>query len=204
MKLQRLTFTLLISLTVFVLIYYEVFNFKNYFNQKVIIKSTDGFMSFINRYCKDEWVKNSYSCLRKLSGHEWLTTTSDLYLFHLIMDLKYDMQLVELTLASYLVTQNLNQTKMILWIHEYMTNSTVTIKLKQTFKYYFEINAFEIKIINMSQLVDNDVYRPYKDKCLDAYKNEPAELSDFLRFLILFNYGGIYVDGKLSYDSNIF
>ena len=163
----------------------------------------DEFMKLIDTHCDNSLTNNTYSCLDELKNHDYSkyespALVSSIVHFHLFYEVKSSeayYERLELTLLSYLATQDLNRTRMILWIDSDALRASETSKVEKMFEYYFKQNIFELKVYNLVKLCDNEIFNLFYKLCVNADKEDPIAFSDFFRFIVLYNYGGIYVDG---------
>jgi hypothetical protein len=115
-----------------------------------------------------------------------------------------DIRIFKLSIMSYLFTQNLCCTRFILWK---LNDFPIAIEnnIKKTFHYYIESNIINIKTFDMNQVckLNESTFRNY-EFCNRKFNNSDythsyAALSDFVRFVVLDIYPGIYTDGDVIY-----
>ena len=100
---------------------------------------------------------------------------------------------LKMTLSSFLTTQDLDHTKLNLWIYYETNKSKLAIQFEKVYKYYFRMGLMEFKVLDLNELCSNGVYKTYYDSCVNLKNvqiSDSTGYSDILRFLLLYNYGG--------------
>lgn len=116
---------------------------------------------------------------------------------------------LKLNIMSYLSTQNLCCTQLLVWT---LNDFPLEIKdyLTKTFSYYIKDKNIEFKTFDLKELcstryessfINHTVCLSESDSNLTEYKL--IGLSDFIRFFVLDIYGGIYTDGDVIYLKNM-
>lgn len=209
-------------------------NFKYYMdnthvNHQIDIKSLDyfnlsTFNAYVDEHCPIEKLDVTYTCLKQLSEFEELEKpvliNRKFIYYHTFWhiddnddenyDKNLDVRIMKLNLLSFLATQNLLQTKLILWTLKPL-NYKLNMHLKKLFDNYLNKEIIQFKIVNLKKLCSKDLFLQLRyEVCTKVdEKNELKRkfyitaLSDFLRFLILYNYGGIWVDGDVIFLSDM-
>jgi hypothetical protein len=170
------------------------------------------FSIFINDYCKTESSANHESeCLEQLSIYHAVNISSfqsqtqrKTFYHHTYWSLKKSNRLhfniMRINILSYLATQNLSLTKLLIWTDKDLDLELV-IKLRKEFKQFFAAGVIDIRPIEFELLCSAGVFNNFYNECI-YNGNKPSNLvaySDFVRFLVLYTYGGIYVDGDVIY-----
>jgi hypothetical protein len=100
---------------------------------------------------------------------------------------------------SFLVTQTLKHTKLIIWTN-YELPKILKDSIEADFKPFIDKNYLEFKIVDLKQLCNHTIFVKKYNHCTgEKDSHNPILLSDFIRFLVLANYGGIYTDGDVLY-----
>jgi hypothetical protein len=109
-------------------------------------------------------------------------------------------RIMKLNILSYLATQNLNETKLIIW-REAKFDDLVLEELRKEFTVFFETNTIEIRRLDFEDFCSNGLFKSYHKPCMHYGKNPSnfVAYSDFVRFLVLYKYSGIYVDGDVVF-----
>ena len=97
--------------------------------------------------------------------------------------------------------QDLNRTKLIIW----SKNLYIVCKIKKTFIKYIKAGILEFRSLDakLPELCSTGIFN-YYEKCQSIFNkrlngSDVVKLSDFVRFLILYKYGGLYVDGDVLF-----
>ena len=122
----------------------------------------------------------------------------------------YQLRVLKLNLMSYLATQNLCCSRFMFWKLKDFPKQIET-DLLQTFSYYFDkkiiqFKQFESKLICKKTVMFKDhEFCKNSNKEKDFNRHYSVSLSDFVRFVVLDQYGGIYTDGDVIYlkDMNL-
>lgn len=117
----------------------------------------------------------------------------------------YQQRVLKLNLLSYLATQNLCCTKFILWKSNKFPKNLLS---NLTFMFSNYLNIIQFKTFNTTELCKTT--QSFKDHNIcqlssnehSNYKNIVG-FSDFVRFFVLDQYGGIYTDGDVIYLQNM-
>lgn len=110
-------------------------------------------------------------------------------------ELRY--RIVKLNIRSFLATQNLKYSKLIVWL-AHGSDNNLKKQLNDQFKNFIDKNIFEIKEVNYENLCLNGAFGQNYKTCVSTRSDDIA-ISDFIRFLVLYEYGGIYTDGDVIY-----
>ena len=176
--------------------------FQHKFNQ------TD-FRIFTQSNCPTKSLNTTYKCLEALktydsSGHFPITSPSKVIYHHTYwtLDAKkidFHARVMQLSILSFLATQTLLHTKLIVWTNEPLPPRVLT-SMNDEFSNYIDKNKLEFKVLDLKNLCDRGVFKKKYEICTKfrSYGNLVAA-SDFVRFLVLYNYGGIYTDGDVFY-----
>lgn len=119
---------------------------------------------------------------------------------------EYKFRMLKLNLMSYLVTQNLCCSKLILW-HLTGLSNQIKSKLTAIFGFYFKNKIIEFKLFDIKDLCFNSI--SFKDHSICKLRNKEIKtkdmvsLSDFVRFFVLDQLGGIYTDADVIYLRNM-
>jgi hypothetical protein len=125
----------------------------------------------------------------------------------------YQFKVINLNLMSFLATQNLCCTKLIIWKMRSFSKYKKDYLIK-TYKYYYDKNYFEFRNFNLRQLCPQAASFKNHAICQNnqfitwiLYNTfgflHPIGLTDFVRFFLLDIYGGIYTDGDFMYLKNM-
>lgn len=214
-----------LCITVFVLLLislnYDLTKFTNdygkriakYLNNNILNEYDANEMQFddiANTYCNVYLLNNSRKCLNKMQTYDtnnYIIEFTKIYkpiYYHTFWEINetslYERRILKLNVLSYLATQNLTHTRLILWT---LKNLEMKDELKAEFKKYFNSGVLEVRLINLTYLCSKGVFEKYYKDCIGvrAYNKYLGyvEFSDFVRFLVLYNYGGIYVDGDVIF-----
>ena len=117
-------------------------------------------------------------------------------------------RVLKLNLISYLGTQNLVETKFILWKLENFPKD-LEEEIVKKFKFYIDNNMIELKIFDLTEFCTKNSLLERSGNCKDIlnFRNSiinsnAVGLSDFVRFIVLLKYGGFYTDGDTMYLRN--
>ena len=166
------------------------------------------FDKFISEECPMKNINISYTCLEKLSkfeieaGEYELEAASPVILYHTFWTIdetkSYHLRVLILQILSFLATQNINRSKLLVWIQNPFSEN-INKTLSGKFGYYLNKAIIEIKLIDFSELCSNSLFRQRYKTCISPNNQNSVAFSDFVRFLILYSYGGIYTDGDVIY-----
>ena len=188
---------------------FQKFEVKLNSNFKVIDKNELKFDDMVNTYCKVEVTRNiSRFCLRmlqkydldKLSVEFELKDANDRIHYHTYWQpdavKSHHQHVMHLNILSFLATQDRSRTKYIVWTSQSLD---VFSKLINDFEKYIKDGVLEFRVLDLKTLCSNGVFLPNINKCLQAGGGNVIMYSDFVRFLVLYTYGGIYVDGDVIF-----
>lgn len=176
------------------------------------------FNKFIDQYCPVENLYISSKCLKELVNCQELSKPAiidnekRLLYYHTIWPelqtsaiYSIDSRIRQLNVNSYLSTQNLLHTKLIIWIIKPFQRNVI-MYIKSMFINFFNKKIIEIKIVNFKELCSKSfVTNSYYNSCTslselgDVEENKFYAAKDFIKFLLLNSYGGIYVDYDFIY-----
>lgn len=111
---------------------------------------------------------------------------------------KERIRLAKLNLLSYLATQNLCCTKFIFWKLPDFPKS-IENDLKLMFSFYIKQGIISIKTFYLREYCDGFLASSVCKSKENLRQNLMVQLSDFIRFVVLEKYGGIYTDGDVIY-----
>lgn len=178
------------------------------FNKKVDYTTFD---EYVDDFCPANTLKNAYDCLKKLQkinidNFQIDYNQTGLIYHHTYWRIhdsnSYHVRVLMLQILSYLATQDLNNTKFIIWITSSFPQPVVDL-LHKKFGYYFNSTNIEIKSLDLKSLCSNGAFKVKYDACVGANEGNPVSFSDFVRFVVLYSYGGIYTDGDVFYLRNM-
>jgi hypothetical protein len=160
------------------------------------------FISLLNESNNDKIKYNCNECLMNKNG------TIKIIYYHTAWQIDstqddYEFRVLNLNLMSFISTQNLCCTRLILWkLRKFAQNKEDILKLK--YREYFDKKYFQFKDFNIKLLcMQSFTFKKYKicnsnrKRSLSSIKT--VGLTDFLRFFILDIYGGVYTDGDFMY-----
>ena len=118
------------------------------------------------------------------------------------------MRLLNLNIMSYLATQNLQETILLFWKLENFPK-TLEEDIIKKYSFYIENSIIILKKFDFYEFCYNDSILDKNGLCKNKnnYQNQLFNsnlvgFSDVLRFIVLFEYGGIYTDGDTIYLRN--
>ena len=177
-------------------------------DQKVRLENgSENFDKIISDYCSVKKNEVGYSCLKHLSKYEiqmhGFTDKSAAKLLHhtfwrLNENKGHHLRVLILQILSFLATQDLETVIFIIWIQNNFTLNTENT-IKNRFSSYFDKRIIQLRILNLTDLCSVGLYKKYYDECLSSNNKNSIAFSDFIRFLVLYKYGGIYTDGDVFY-----
>jgi hypothetical protein len=163
------------------------------------------FNNLIKNYCPVADNNISYSCLEKLN--QFKIEPNDyqnlpVILYHSFWKIDeskpYHIRVLILQILSYLTTQDLAKTKLVLWVqNEFSENVNKTLTSK--FGYFISDRNIEVRVLNTTDLCSTGLYKAHFDTCVSTNNSNSVAFSDFIRFLVLYKYGGIYTDGDVIF-----
>jgi len=130
-----------------------------------------------------EFYKDYEMCLEFLSNikDENYEYPSDVTLFHIYTEVRTDKELE--CIKSFIATQNLEKCKLIIW-SDYDINDNPRI---QPYKEYLDLRLWDAKKEAKGTILEGIPH-------LDAMDDKHYLQSDLLRILVLYKYGGVWVD----------
>lgn len=123
-------------------------------------------------------------CLEFLSNinYDNYEYPEDITNFHIYSEIKTDKEL--LCIESYLATQNLEKTKLILWSDYDISDNP----LIQPYKHLIDMRVYDVREEAKGTLLENN------EKWINASDSKHYMKSGILRFLVTHKYGGIWAD----------
>jgi hypothetical protein len=110
----------------------------------------------------------------------------------------HHLRVLILQILSFLATQDITQSKFIIWVQNPFSENT-NKTLSHKFEYYFKASIVEIKLLNFQELCTHGMFKSRYDQCASTDNYNSVAFSDFVRFLVLYKYGGLYTDGDVFY-----
>ena len=181
----------------------------NYFINYHLIKSK-------SILCDSKAIELNLECIKSLIdvNNEHILSICDnnkpIY-YHSFWDLDskyqdYQLRVLKLNMISYLATQNLKCTKLIIWKLNRFSKK-IQADLSNIFSAY--LNNIQFKTFDLHLLCNTSVSFKKHQICnlnyplnLESIENL-VDISDLVRFFVLDQYGGIYVDGDVLYLRNM-
>ena len=200
------------------------------FNQDYLLLK-EKFKYILNEYCNAKENENSLTCIEKLKEFDLLFGTfkennsknyctifnyalnnnASKFYYHTFWQItnrktsnnEYFKKVMKLNIMSYLYSQNLCCSKMIVWL-AFNFGEEFEKELKKTFEYFIKNDNLEFKKLDLEEICsynDYSFYSSFREHALcskesfDKIKKLNAnsvQLSDLLRFVVLDLYGGIY------------
>jgi hypothetical protein len=133
--------------------------------------------------------------------------------FHYELNDTESRRMMQLNIMSFLATQNLQCTKLIVWILKDFSHELINI-FKTKFGLYVKQKTLELRVFDLKEMCGyretskGRFYSSFEEHAICksqealqdvlSRKNQIA-LSDFLRFVVLDVFGGIYVDGDVIF-----
>ena len=119
------------------------------------------------------------------------------------------LRVMKLNMASFLTTQNLCCTKFIFWKLGDLTPA-LEADLRSSFKRFVDLDLIRIENVDLRDLCSGSGSNPFVHHAICSSSlssisqaaqdaGQVASVSDIIRFLVLFKYGGIYTDGDVIY-----
>ena len=167
-------------------------------------KSIDEFNKLILDYCPVTDYNSGYTCLGHLSKFDvsFDSQYSQVIYHHTFWKIDenkpHHLRVLILQILSFLATQDLTQCKFIIWIQNRFSDKVNKV-LTEKFEYYLTRTTVEIRILNFTDLCSNGLFKAHYKQCVSANNGNSVAFSDFIRFLVLYKYGGIYTDGDVFY-----
>ena len=125
--------------------------------------------------------EESLSFLSSIKNDEYNYPKNITY-FHIYSEIKNEKEL--LSIESYLATQNLEKTKLILWSDYDISDN----KLIEPYKHLIELRIYDFKSESKGTILENNEY------LANASDTKYYMKSGILRFLVTYKYGGIWLD----------
>jgi hypothetical protein len=174
---------------------------------KVVDKNDIKFDDLVNTDCKVENIKNfSRFCLRALQKYdlnklsvEIETDNEDdkIINYHTYWQPEtskpHHKMVMNLNVLSFLATQDLKRAKYIVWTTQ---NLNVFSELMTTYDKYVKEGVLDFRILDLKKLCSVGAFLLNQNLCESTGGGGNIIMySDFVRFLVLNTYGGIYIDG---------
>jgi hypothetical protein len=171
------------------------------------------FNSFIDKYCHVEDLYATTKCLNELTNFEEIKkpvrieNEKRLIYYHTIwpevkLNNLIDLRIRKLNVHSYLATQNLLHTKLVIWIFKPLQRN-FSVKFKLMFQNYLNKKIIELKLIDLKKLCSKNLFFNTRFSACSSIKiNETRHINaakDLIKFLLLNNYGGIFIDYDFIY-----
>ena len=184
--------------------------FKMNYSNKNILKMDDlnsiKFDDIVNIYCSVNLLNHTNECLKYLSTYNTSLLNVEFNINNQIIHYHtfwkpiegkgHHNRVMKLNILSFLATQDLKHAKLIIWS---VKRLEVESELRNEFQKYVNTNLLEFKALDYEMLCSNGIFLLRKDECRNMNHGNNILLSDFVRFLVLYNYGGIYVDGDVIF-----
>ena len=188
------------------------FLFDNYtfkqektFLLKKLDSNNEKFDALVNKYCNVYLVNTTVECLKKLAEYDvkkvhfiFDEKNTDFIYYHTfwqpVKSKSHHLNVMKLNILSYLATQNLTRTRLIVWS---LQKLSVEDEIKQEFVKYIKSGVLQFRILDLKKLCMKGVFGLKYQYCTQVTNSNLILLSDFVRFLVLYNFGGIYFDGDV-------
>jgi hypothetical protein len=111
-------------------------------------------------------------------------------------------RMMNLNIMSYLYSQNLCCTIFNLWISDTSFSQERITKLVIKYRYFIDRDIFKIKKLNLIELCNGTIFENHQVCQQKVYLNKKQDTvaySDFIRFLLLNKYNGMWFDGDLIF-----
>jgi hypothetical protein len=164
------------------------------------------FDKLIKEQCPTQNLNISYKCLEKLN--EFKVEAKDysiedkVFLFHTFWkvneSLPHHKRVLVLQILSFLATQDLRQSTLIIWLQDPFSDN-VNKTLTKKFTNYLKNGIIVVRLLNFKELCSNGLFKQRYEACISSNNKNSVAFSDFIRFLVLYKYGGIYTDGDVIY-----
>ena len=170
------------------------------------LNEIDEFDTLIQTNCPVANLTVAYSCLKSLSQYKIKSNNNknelDIIYYHSFWrideDKPHHLRVLMLQMLSFLATQDLSKAHFILWVQNNF-NQEIRKALIKKFNYYFNKDSIQIRVLNFTDLCSTGIFKNQFNDCnLTTYSNAVA-YSDFIRFLVLYKYGGLYTDGDIVF-----
>jgi hypothetical protein len=187
---------------------YTKHNFNSKSNFSIFDQNELNFDDLIDKYCNVQQIRNvSRRCLLKLDKYNLNKLHVDLVseesrpiYYHTFWQpntvKSHHLRVMSLNILSYLATQDLTRTKYIVWT---VDSLKLFSEAKKQFEKYIDKGVLEFRILDMNALCSTGVFLLRQQICLQRNDGDVILYSDFVRFLVLYSYGGIYVDGDVIF-----
>jgi len=128
---------------------------------------------------------------------------------------EYQFRVLKLNLMSYLTTQNLCCSKLILWTLNEFTINYLNVKLSHSlFNVYLQNRTIQLRLFDIKVLCLNTISFKNHSICLNNKSNKITNntsknminivgFTDFVRFFVLDQYAGIWIDGDVILLRNL-
>jgi hypothetical protein len=198
-------FTIIISFICITTIYNIATTNTQYFNFRNFTGNIE-FDKIIHENCPVNVNEAGYSCLEKLRQFKIEPEKFDrelpMILHHTFWKVEerspHHLRVMSLQILSFLATQDLNYTKLIVWVQQPFEGH-INKMLDDKFSFYLITETIQVRVLDFKDLCENGLYKKYYYDCLSTVNENPVAYSDFIRFLVLYKYGGIYTDGDVLY-----
>ena len=165
------------------------------------------FDDLINKHCKVEIIKNiSRFCLRALQKYDLKKLSVEIdsdnnddkiIYYHTYWQPEtskpHHKMVMNLNVLSFLATQDLKNAKYIVWTSQ---NLNVFSDLVKTYDKYVKAGNLEFRVLDLKKLCSVGAFLHNQNLCEQTEGGGNVVMySDFVRFLVLNTYGGIYIDG---------
>lgn len=191
------------------------------YSKEALILNQYQFDKIIDHFCPVYMLNASYRCLDELKKYDFKyfqlsesnNSNSNEYevveaqktssiLYHTFWsvdngDETHHFRVINLNVLSFLATQDLRKAKLIIWFLKPFKNIR---KFKIKFFKYMHMNVIELRMLDLHDLCSRGVFNLKFKFCLKTLKSDSiVEFSDFVRFLVLYHYGGLYIDGDVLF-----
>lgn len=135
-------------------------------------------------YCGQSYVDRAIDVCSKINKP--IDSNYNIFVYWIGDNVNYKHSVV---LKSFLATQNLKNATLKIY-------SDIDLSNKEIFKPYVEFPNIEFHIFDIESEIKNTVYQERFKYCEDIklHRFNPAYESDFFRILMLYKYGGFYID----------
>jgi hypothetical protein len=155
-------------------------------------------------YCPADKIYVTTECLKQLSNFNIEnivdSTSTKTIFYHTFWEPNsmrpHHEHVMRLSILSFLATQDLNRAKFIIWSLRPLNNEK---ELKNEFKKYFDTKILDFLILDFQVLCSKGLFKTRFVACSTLNHRNFVAFSDFIRFLVLYSYGGIYVDGDVMF-----
>lgn len=174
------------------------------------------FERIIAKWCDPKNLSLNYECLKRVNELDQqldgnikpVCSNNDKIIFHTFWQFKTDssfhFRVLKLNVMSFLTTQNLDCSKLILWTHDSFPLS-INSKILSIFKFYVKKLVLELRKFDLNELCNKarnkNAHFAKSSICINRNHQNYSEvsnlvgLSDLVRFFVLDIYGGkiIYI-----------